>query len=158
MFPHRMLQCYETPENPLSGNNLLNRRGLPTIEKRIRLGENKFVLPSNSKAGNATMKGRILTLGCSLLAMSLIACSSTRTQGNRDLALIRAAEKGETKEVYRLIEAGADVNARDPEGWTPYLAASSMGHLDAMRVLRAFGAKTIAPEREPENVVRYLAN
>jgi ankyrin repeat protein len=113
------------------------------------------VTNTNWKAGKATMKGKILTLGYSLLAFSLIACSSTRSAGDRNLALIRASEKGQTKEVYRLIEAGADVNARDPEGWTPYMAASSMGHLDAMRVLRAFGAKTIAPELEAENIARY---
>lgn len=102
------------------------------------------------------MKGKLLTLGYSLLALSLIACAPTRSPiVDRNLALIRASEKGQTKEVYRLIEAGADVNARDPEGWTPYMAASSMGHLDAMRVLRAFGAKTIAPEVEAENIARY---
>ncbi len=101
------------------------------------------------------MKGKILTLGYSLLALSLIACAPTMGGSNKDQALIRAAERGQTKEVYRLIEAGADVNARDPEGWTPYLAASSMGHLDAMRVLRAFGAKTAAPDLEPENIARY---
>ncbi|HKP94234.1 MAG TPA: ankyrin repeat domain-containing protein [Fibrobacteria bacterium] len=111
------------------------------------------------KAGNATMKGKLAILGYSLLALSLIACAPTRSKGSRDLALIRAAEKGQTKEVYRLIEAGADVNAQDSEGWTPYLAASSMGHLDAMRVLRAFGAKTAAPEMDPQNVAhRYLTN
>lgn len=97
------------------------------------------------------MKGKILPLGFSLLAMSLIGCSSSRYSGNRDLALIRAAEKGQTQEVYRLIETGADVNARDPEGWTPYLAASSMGHLEAMRILRAFGARTEAIIEE-ENI------
>jgi ankyrin repeat protein len=121
------------------------------------LGDNYFVLNTNLKAGRTTMKGKILTLGYSLLAVSLIACAPTRSSSNKDLALIRAAEKGQTKEVYRLIEAGADVNAHDPEGWTPYLAASSMGHLDAMRVLRAFGAKTAAPELEPENIARYQA-
>jgi ankyrin repeat protein len=104
------------------------------------------------------MKGKLLSLGCSFLAISLIACAPTRSQGARDLALIRAAEKGQTKEVKRLIEAGADVNAQDAEGWTPYLAASTMGHLEAMKVLRAFGAKTAAPEMQDENVAhRYLS-
>ena len=118
---------------------------------------------TNRKAERTTMKGRILTLGYSVLALSLIACAPTRTQANRDMALIRAAEKGQTKQVYQLIQDGADVNAHDPEGWTPYLAASSMGHLDAMKVLVAFGAKTAAPELEPGNlqdpasVARYLA-
>ena len=109
------------------------------------------------------MKGKILLLGYSVLALSLIACAPTRSKSNRDLALIRAAEKGQTKQVYQLIQEGADVNAHDPEGWTPYLAASSMGHLEAMKVLRAFGAKTSAPElqpgnlQDPENIARYLA-
>src|SRR6187402_1872287 len=118
---------------------------------------------TNCKAGRTTMKGKVLMLGYSLLTLSLIACAPTRSQSNRDLALIRAAEKGQTKQVYQLIQDGADVNAHDPEGWTPYLAASSMGHLDAMRILLAFGAKTAAPELEPGNVsepgniARYLA-
>lgn len=105
------------------------------------------------------MKGKIITLGYSLLAMTLLlsGCSSSRYSGNRDMALIRAAERGQTQEVYRLIETGADVNARDPEGWTPYLAASSMGHLEAMRVLRAFGAKTEAVLIEENVAHRSLA-
>src|SRR4051812_13649451 len=107
------------------------------------------------------MNGKLLILGLSLLAFSLIACAPSRpsTANSRDMALIRAAERGQTKEVYRLIQAGANVNAIDPEGWTPYLAASSMGQLDAMRVLRAFGAKTAAPELGVENIAhRYLAD
>jgi ankyrin repeat protein len=108
------------------------------------------------------MKDKILILGYSVLAMSLLACAPTRTQSSRDIALIRAAEKGQTQQVYQLIKDGADVNAHDPEGWTPYLAASSMGHLDAMKLLRANGAKTSAPELEPgnlqdpESIARYL--
>ena len=77
---------------------------------------------------------------------------------NRDLALIRAAERGQTDQIYRLLEAGANVNAKDKDGWTPYLAASTMGHLEAMRVLRAFGAKTEAIVEEENVTHRYLMN
>lgn len=105
------------------------------------------------------MKSKIARLAFSLWAVSLIACAPTRQASfDRDMALIQASDKGQTKEVRRLIKAGADVNAQNAEGWTPYLAASTMGHLDAMKILRASGAKTIAPELDPEENVarRYL--
>ena len=92
--------------------------------------------------------GLTLAVLFSLLAMGC--ASSTARVASRDLQLIRASERGHTKEMFRLIQAGADINAQDAEGWTPYLAASSMGHFEAMRMLRAFGARTEAPEMEPE--------
>src|SRR3954470_12855959 len=107
------------------------------------------------------MKGKNLSLGFSLLAsVLLMACAGNGPQKpTRDLALIRAAEKGQTKEMFRLIKAGADINAQDKEGWTPYLAASSMGQLEAMRMLRAFGAKTAAPDMGVDNMpYRYLVS
>jgi ankyrin repeat protein len=105
------------------------------------------------------MHGNILKLGLALLATALVACAPSRPSNTRNVALIRAAEKGETQEVYRLIEAGADVNGRDAEGWTPYLAASSMGQLNTMRVLVAFGAKTVPPDLADENAAhRYIAD
>jgi ankyrin repeat protein len=103
------------------------------------------------------MNAKLLGIAC-LLALMLGACSSARPSADRDLALIRAAERGQTDQIYRLLEAGANVNAKDKDGWTPYLAASSMGQLEAMRVLRAFGARTEA-EVEVENVAhRMLSN
>jgi ankyrin repeat protein len=105
------------------------------------------------------MQGNFLRLGLALAVTSLIACAPSRPGNSRNLALIRAAEKGQTKEVYRLIEAGADVNGRDAEGWTPYLAASSMGQLNTMRILVAFGAKTVPPDVINEDAAhRFLAD
>lgn len=109
----------------------------------------------------APVKNKMAALGILLLSASLTltACSSTRSLSSKNSELIRAAEKGETKEVYRLLAAGADVNARNAEGWTPYMAASSMGQLDAMRVLVAFGAKTIPSDlREDNTYHKYLAD
>src|SRR5688572_3886259 len=63
-------------------------------------------------------------------------------QQDMDLRLIRAAKAGQTEELKRLLRAGADINAMDAQGWTPYLAASSMGRLEAMRILKALGART----------------
>jgi ankyrin repeat protein len=104
------------------------------------------------------MNFKAFGLACCLAAWGLTACSSVRPMGNPDMALIRAAERGQTDQIYRLLEAGANVNARDKEGWTPYLAASSMGHLEAMRVLRAFGAKTEAIVEEENVAHRMLTN
>jgi ankyrin repeat protein len=84
-------------------------------------------------------------MGAVLVMMSLltIGCAGSRSpQADMDLRLIRAAEAGQTEEVKRLIRAGADINASDESGWTPYLAASSMGRLEAMRILKALGART----------------
>jgi len=118
----------------------------------------RFSLNIPSKA-EAPLKDKIVSIGLFLLSLSLMACAPTRSMPNRNLQLIRAAEKGQTREVYRLIEAGADVNGRDAEGWTPYMAASSMGQLDAMRVLVAFGAKTVPPDLSDENVShKFLAD
>lgn len=105
------------------------------------------------------MTTRHLSLGLSLLAsLLLFACASAPQQKrNQDLQLIRASERGQTKEMFRLIQAGADINAQDAEGWTPYLAASSMGHFEAMRMLRAFGARTDAPEPDlSASTARYI--
>lgn len=92
-----------------------------------------------------------------LASLLLTACASSRSGApDRDVQLIRAAERNQTKEMFRLIKAGADINAQDSEGWTPYLAASSMGHFEAMRMLRALGAKTEAPELDGTANARYI--
>jgi ankyrin repeat protein len=103
------------------------------------------------------MSAKILGVLC-VAAMALTACSAAKPHGDPDMALIKAAERGQTDQIYRLLQNGANVNAKDKDGWTPYLAASTMGQLEAMRVLRAFGARTEA-EVEVENVAhQYLSN
>jgi hypothetical protein len=96
-----------------------------------------------------TGKGRVMTKAkfCLILGIFglLVGCSSN-PQAARDNLLIRAAEKGATHEMVRLIRAGANINAQDAEGWTPYLAASTNGHFEAMRLLRGLGARTEAPD------------
>ena len=89
-------------------------------------------------------KGLILGLGA-ILCLMAIGCSGTHGmpgQRDMDLRLIRAAESGRVEEMKILLRRGADINAMDKDGWTPYLAAASMGRMDAMRILKALGAKT----------------
>lgn len=56
--------------------------------------------------------------------------------------LIKASRQGDAKRVSRLIRAGADLNAVDMEGWTPYLAASVEGNWQVMKILQESGCKT----------------
>lgn len=54
--------------------------------------------------------------------------------------LIDTAMKGNKAEVERLLDAGADVNARDNEGWTALMSASLFRHREIAEVLIAHGA------------------
>lgn len=91
---------------------------------------------------------RAWALACSGLLLAACAGGKPVTQRELDLALVRAAEAGDIVEVKRLLRAGADIDAADPEGWTPYLAASSNGRLETMRLLKALGARTHVIEDE----------
>jgi formylglycine-generating enzyme required for sulfatase activity len=54
--------------------------------------------------------------------------------------LIRAAEQGNAEVVKRLLSAGANVNVRDPDGWTPLLRAAVGGHLAVAKIFIEAGA------------------
>lgn len=93
---------------------------------------------------NTTTRGWILGL-LALISLMAIGCSGKLgmpTQHDMDMRLIRASEAGRMEEMKILIRRGANIDARDRVGWTPYLAAASMGKMDAMRLLKALGAKT----------------
>lgn len=85
---------------------------------------------------------RIIFIG---LTLTLLACSTTSTSKN--ILLVEAAEKGNTSEVEKLILAGADINATNKSGFTPYMAASTNGHFETMKVLEKAGAQKIT--RDP---------
>ena len=104
------------------------------------------------------MNAKILGMAICLLASTLTGCSAAKPHGDPDLALIKASERGQTDQIYLLLQAGANVNAKDKDGWTPDLAASTMGHLEAMRVLRAFGARTEAVVEVENAAHQYLSN
>ena len=82
--------------------------------------------------------------GASVLAVGLlwIACSSVPDKGRLNLDLIEASRRGDAEKVDRLLRAGADMNAVDAEGWTPYLAASAEGNWKVMKILKDKGCKT----------------
>jgi len=83
-----------------------------------------------------------LTIALILLSSWMVGCSSAQMKDARNQALIQASRKGDAKKVATLIENGADINATDRQGWTPYLAASTEGNWDVMRILQNHGCKT----------------
>ncbi|RSN72520.1 ankyrin repeat domain-containing protein [Candidatus Methanodesulfokora washburnensis] len=54
--------------------------------------------------------------------------------------LTGAAFRGDLKEVKRLLDGGADVNARGEDGYTPLHGATCWGHLDVVKFLVDRGA------------------
>lgn len=74
------------------------------------------------------------------IASLLAGCAAGRPDMNQDL--IQASRHGDVAKVKALIDRGADPNATDPEGWTPYLAASAEGNWMVMKVLQDMGART----------------
>jgi ankyrin repeat protein len=56
-------------------------------------------------------------------------------------ALMIAAERGHKEVVKLLLKKGADVNARDKDGWTALKNASYYGHKEIVELLKSYGAK-----------------
>lgn len=75
-----------------------------------------------------------------VLAGLLVGCAANGGQKNLDL--IHASRVGDLSRVENLIREGADLNAVDQEGWTPYLAASAEGNWKVMKLLQEMGART----------------
>ncbi len=57
-----------------------------------------------------------------------------------DLQLIEAAKKGDTVSIKALLEAGADVNAKDNDGLTALMWAAVRGHTETAQALLEAGA------------------
>ncbi|TSA29640.1 MAG: ankyrin repeat domain-containing protein [Verrucomicrobiaceae bacterium] len=54
--------------------------------------------------------------------------------------ICQAAWYGRTEIVRRLLEAGANPNIKEGEGWTPFLAAADRGHKETVILLLQSGA------------------
>lgn len=83
---------------------------------------------------------KMKSLSTLAIACCFAGCAAGRKDMNHDL--IQASRHGDVAKVKALIDKGADPNAIDPEGWTPYLAASAEGNWVVMKVLQDLGART----------------
>ena len=62
------------------------------------------------------------------------------TQGELNEQLISAARSGDTASVRSAIDAGADVNFKDTEGWAALITAAWEGHSKVLKLLLERGA------------------
>lgn len=82
------------------------------------------------------------TLHAWMVAAVVLAGCAVSDQGRKNFELIQASRVGDLNRVSSLLTDGADINAVDEEGWTPYLAASVEGNWKVMKLLQAKGCKT----------------
>jgi ankyrin repeat protein len=94
--------------------------------------------------GSGAVKSFRRRLGIFTLTLStlILACAGTPAIPKKNMDLIQASRKGDRAKVLSLIREGADINAQDSEGWTPYLAASAEGKWEIMSLLQGMGCKT----------------
>ncbi|MDX1528588.1 MAG: ankyrin repeat domain-containing protein [Gammaproteobacteria bacterium] len=60
----------------------------------------------------------------------------------QDLRLIEAARSGDSSQIRRLLDEGADPDEADANGLTALIMASSVGELEAVKILLGAGADT----------------
>jgi cytohesin len=83
------------------------------------------------------MKHLLIT---TIAAVVLVGCGNPEA----DRALLQAAEFGNIEAVKQHLAAGADVNAKGFEGWTPLYDAAERGRKEIVELLLAKGANVNA--------------
>lgn len=80
-----------------------------------------------------------------LLALLAAACADT--ESDREVRLIRAARNGESKTITAMLDAGADIETRNPgDSWTPLMWAAARDQSACVKLLVARGAKLEAAD------------
>jgi len=76
---------------------------------------------------------------------------------NRATALHIVAQYGKINSISALIQAGADVNAKDNEGKTAFHYATEKGQIDVIKLLKELGADVNAKDNEGKTALHYAA-
>ena len=90
-------------------------------------------------------RSRILRIITRMLAIGLvyvlIASPGIAQANDKNQSLIQAVQEGRLEEVTRLLNSGADANAKDNGGRTVLKAATQAGRQKIVELLKAHGAK-----------------
>ncbi len=84
-------------------------------------------------------------IGCARRLINFI------SKNNTDL--IRAARKGDTSSVQRLLQHGAHIEAKNQGGQTALAVAADFGHSNTVNLLLANGADPLAGDLAPESAL-----
>ena len=82
------------------------------------------------------MTRRVLSLLIAISFVFLVTCG----RGNLAPDLVQASAKGDTIEVKRLLDSGANPDAAARDDWTPLTVAAREGHESVVRLLIDHGA------------------
>ena len=87
------------------------------------------------------------------LLLATIACTSTPFLNSY---LMRAAAKGDTGEIQRLLDEGASIDAFGISGQRPLMMAVQEGQLDAVRLLVNSGADVLELDNRGETAIQRI--
>jgi len=96
------------------------------------------------------MKHLLLT---TIAAVVLVGCGPSAP----DISIHEAAKAGDIEAVKQHLAAGADLNAKNIDGWTPLHKAAQKGHKEVAELLIAGGADVNAKDRDGETPLHRVA-
>jgi uncharacterized protein len=113
----------------------------PSYATTVRvLAAGRVELDERSPSAGLTPRQMARERGFDRLEEILTSVTTAERPADPDTSLLDAARAGDADAVAVALRAGADIEARDPQGRTALLLASTYDHVDVARVLVGMGA------------------